>query len=397
MSKTSIRRATASTRCAIVLAALAVCDSAWCAEESAEESMSPARALRAAEERHGPASTELVEPLAGLAATLVASGQQAAAIEPLTRAVGILRRSAGLYDQRQYALLSQLTDLHSLLGDVDAAVSALGYMERISERTHGRQSVQHALSLAQIAGWQCRLGRFDSGRARFRRSIERLDAPAEADHLIDSLLGLAHCSFDELAAEGIATSPASLASYRGPLLRANLMSAESPAFHLRVLRILRPDGEQALRRAAQLAETAALAPERRAAVLVQVGDWFQAKDHSRTARKYYASAQRWLRRTDSAEDPLAQPVQVLYPVPPLALRNLGIRPAGDSAAQRYVEIELTVRSDGRIDSERVVTREPGKSASDETLQALQAARFRPRMVDGAAVDTEGVRFRQAFR
>ncbi len=84
-------------------------------------------------------------------------------------------------------------------------------------------------------------------------------------------------------------------------------------------------------------------------------------------------------------------------VPPLALRNLGNRLASDSAAQRYIEIELTVRSDGRVDSERVVTRDPGKSAADETLQALQAARFRPRMVDGAAVDTAGVRFRQAFR
>jgi hypothetical protein len=30
------------------------------------------------------------------------------------------------------------------------------------------------------------------------------------------------------------------------------------------------------------------------------------------------------------------------------------------------------------------------------LQALQAARFRPRMVEGVTLDTQGVRFRQAF-
>jgi hypothetical protein len=56
-----------------------------------------------------------------------------------------------------------------------------------------------------------------------------------------------------------------------------------------------------------------------------------------------------------------------------------------------------VRADGRIDRERVLTREPGKSAADETLQALQAARYRPRMADGVALDTEGVRFRQGFK
>jgi TonB family protein len=62
-----------------------------------------------------------------------------------------------------------------------------------------------------------------------------------------------------------------------------------------------------------------------------------------------------------------------------------------------VEVEFTVRADGRVDSERVIVREPGKSAADETLQAVQAARFRPRVADGAALDTEGVRVRQAFR
>ena len=130
-------------------------------------------------------------------------------------------------------------------------------------------------------------------------------------------------------------------------------------------------------------------------MLLQAGDWFQAKDHSRTARRYYASAQRWVQRTAGAEDPLAAPVQVLYPVPTLALRRGPVRES--SAAERYVEIEFTVRADGRIDRERVLTREPGKSAADETLQSLQVARYRPRMVAGAALDTEGVRFRQAFK
>lgn len=388
-----------------LLGALLACDSAWCAQEEAERAHAAysagdyvsaqdlyTRAIDAAEQRHGPADIALVEPLAGLADTLTASGQPSAAIEPLTRAIAIVRRAAGLYDERQYALLSQLADLHSLAGDVDAAAAALLNMERVSERTHGRQAVQHALSLTRIAAWQCRLGRFDSGRERFRRSIARLRSPADEDQLIDALLGLARCSFDELAAEGIATSAGSLETYRGPVT--NRMSAGSPAFQLRVTRILRVDGEQALRRAAQLAETASLPAERRVAVLLQVGDWFQAKDHSRTARKYYASAQRWLRRTSSVDDPLAAPVQVLYPVPPLALRNQLARET--RAAERYVEIEFTVRADGQIDSERVITREPGKSAADETLLALKAARFRPRMVDGTPLGTQGVRFRQVF-
>jgi tetratricopeptide (TPR) repeat protein len=349
------------------LANLAMCDSASCVEEDS------------ANER---------------AAALAAAGHPAEAIDVLTRAVNSLRRSGGLYDTRQYALLNQLAELHSVQGDIDEAFAALSYIERISEHTHGRQSTLHAGTLAGVAGWHCRLGRFESGRQRFRRSIERL-RHAGSEQLIGALLGLARCSFAELASEGVVTSAVSLDYYRGPVLRTNRMSIGSPTFQYRVQKILRPDAEQALRYAAQLAETGTMPAERRVQVLVQVGDWFQAKDHSRTARRYYASAQRWVQRTVAADDPFAAPVQVLYPVPPRALHTGPLREP--SAAQRYVEVEFTVRADGRIDRERVVTRDPGKSAADETLQALQAARYRPRMVEGAALDTEGVRFRQAFR
>jgi hypothetical protein len=139
-----------------------------------------------------------------------------------------------------------------------------------------------------------------------------------------------------------------------------------------------------------LAETATLTPQRRIAVLVQAGDWFQAKDRTRAARRYYASAQRWLKRSEGADDPFAAPVQVLYPLPALALRT-------PSTNARYVETEFTVRADGQVESGRVISNELGRSAADEMLQALQVARFRPRMIEDAAVDTPGVRFRQAFR
>ena len=375
-----------------LLAALALCDSAWCVDEGSAQDRY-ARAVHDAEQQYGPTDSALVEPLVSLAAALIAAGQPADAIEPLTRAVGILRRNSGLYDRRQFALLSQLTDLYSLQGDVDSAVAALAYMERVSERTDGRQSTQHAHALAAIAAWYCRLGRFDGGRERFRRSIERLRT-ADDEQLIDALLGLTRCSFDELAAEGVATSPDSLESYRGPVLLTSRISINSPTFQQRVLKILRPEGEQAVRYAAQLAETVKLTPQRRVAVLLQAGDWFQAKDHSRTARRYYVSAQRWLERTEGADDPFAAPVQVLYPVPALALRSTLGRASSTNA--RYVEAEFTVRADGHVDSGRVIASELGRSAADETLQALQVARFRPRMAQGAAVDTTGVRLRQAF-
>jgi tetratricopeptide (TPR) repeat protein len=144
-----------------LLGALALCDSAWCVEEGSAKDRADA---------------------------LVAAGQAGAAIEELKRAVNVLRRSGGLYDPRQSALLNQLADLHSLQGDIDEAATALAYMESVSERTHGRLSRQHAAMLAGIAGWHCRLGEFEGGRQRFRRSIERLRNEHD-EVLLGALLG----------------------------------------------------------------------------------------------------------------------------------------------------------------------------------------------------------------
>ena len=128
------------------------------------------------------------------------------------------------------------------------------------------------------------------------------------------------------------------------------------------------------------------------ALLLQAGDWFQVKDHYRAARSYYAMAEE-LAASSGFEHPLATPVQLLYPLPPTALRARGLPRDADTEA-RYVEVEFRVHADGTVDTERVVQRDLGKSAVNEVLNALSVARYRPRFVDGRAVDTDGVRLSQ---
>ena len=67
-----------------------------------------------------------------------------------------------------------------------------------------------------------------------------------------------------------------------------------------------------------------------------------------------------------------------------------------SGTRRVVEIEFTVLADGKSDRERIISRGAGKSAVDETLSSLRAARFRPRIVDGRAVEAPNVVLRQAI-
>jgi tetratricopeptide (TPR) repeat protein len=354
-----------------------------------------ARAVELVEAQLGPGSLQLVEPLIGLADTLIAAERPKAAVEPLRRAVASVRRSAGLYDLRQYDLLLQLVDLQSRMSDIASAADDLSYMARVSESAHGKQSAQHGRSLAQIGDWQCRIGQFTSGRASSRRAVEVLEAHGNGPELIEALLGLAQCSLQQFSAEGIATTPDSLDRYRGPISRSGGLDPDSPAFSYRIGKFMRGEGQTALRRAVGLIDALPEETQLQIRVLLQAGDWFLIKGHTRTAQGYYARAEALLARGEGGPDqPLSAPLQILYPVPARALRNRDL-PAS-AVTERFIELEFTVRANGEIERERVVERDLGVAAANETRAALHAARFRPRIVNGKPVDTEGVRLRQVF-
>jgi tetratricopeptide (TPR) repeat protein len=351
-------------------------------------------AIQLIEQRQTALSLELVEPLAELAAAQLAAQLAHDAAASLRRAVGIVRRNAGLYDLRQYELLLRLVDVQSQLGEIDGASDTLQYLQRLSAGMDDHGDAQQARSWISIADWRCRIGQFDEGWALYRRAIEALDERTQPAYLVRALVCASRCSLHQLSAEGVASTPGLFEQYRGSILRSGRMASDSPAFRFHGLKMLNAEGEHAITRAAQIAE-GMLDERARVDVLLQAGDWFQMKDRTRSARRYYALAEGVAARALGPDRPLSSPVRLLYPMPPSVLRYRNA-PA-DQFTEASVEVEFTVGSDGRIHSERVLSREAGKSFVDETLSALHVARFRPRFIDGRAVDTEGVRYREVFR
>src|SRR5688572_18900579 len=74
---------------------------------------------------------EAIGPLTERAEAEWRAGKHADAIDSLQRAVLVVRRAAGLYDERQRALLLQLVDWRSDTGDLEGAADALQYLERL--------------------------------------------------------------------------------------------------------------------------------------------------------------------------------------------------------------------------------------------------------------------------
>jgi tetratricopeptide (TPR) repeat protein len=365
--------------------------------DKAAESFS--RAVQVIEARSGPLNLELLEPLAGLAETHVASQQFESAASALQRALAIVRRSAGVNDARQLSLLERLVDAQSRLGRIYESLSHLRYRERVSVAVHGVMSLEHARELTQIGDWYCRLGSFFAARQRHRSAIATIERAVDARSpaLIEPLRAVARCCLVELATEGVESSPGVSASFRGPVLRSNRLDPESLTFRKHVLDLLRFDGEQAIARAAALAgDLDTSAAELQLQVYLQAADWFQLRDQPRTAAEYYKRAydvsltlpkelyeqQQWL-----------QPKPILYAIPDIALRR---RLGGEVLAGRFVEVAFSVRADGRVRSPEVVLREAGKTMVDETIAALLAARYRPRLVDGKPIAADDVRWRQQF-
>ena len=336
-----------------------------------------------------------IEPLVRLAETQIAARQLDDGIRTLSRAVEIVRRSAGQHDHRQYDLLRRLVDVQSLAGQLRSASASLLRMKRVSERTHGRHSTQHARALVEVADWHCRIGEFTRARRLYRESIELLDGLIDRPALIDALSALARCCTQELLRDGISTSPDSLDAYRGPIEPGGWPGVDSSAFHEHVSRMLRREGEQALQRAVRLADPDGLDANRRVSLLLQTGDWYHAKGDIGAAQNFYSAAH-IVAAQNSAEvnSLLAVPAHVLYPVPPSALR--AHNPFGDGL-EHVVEFELTVTADGRAVDVRPISHEAHEREIDETRNALRAARFRPRFEHGKPVNTAGVRFRQIFR
>jgi tetratricopeptide (TPR) repeat protein len=360
-------------------------------------SVSYASAVDVMERNAGPLSLNLVAPLAGLGDALLATEQRAGAVAAWRRAVSIVRRSAGLYDVRQYAILEKLVDTQSLMGRYEDALADLRYMDRISRSAYAQREPERAATMSEVAEWYCRVGDFMVARERYReliRGLEQRVGPNDAS-LLTPLTGLARCSFFELAQQGIMTTPGALELFRGPFDRTSHMDTISVTFRYHVSKVLRAEGEDAIRRAARLVMTAPVSDDVKFATLLQAGDWFLIKDHSRTAARYYERAARFAAERKLATDLLEAPVPVLYPMPLFAVRNR-VSNAVDTG-DRFVEVEFTAHSDGHVDGERIVDRAATKSMADDTIQSISVARFRPRLTNGELVDTEGVRYRQGLR
>lgn len=360
-----------------------------------------AEALQLIEPRVGPTSEKLLDPVRGLAYTLAAGGKHELAIPLLQKALVISRRNSGLFDPGQQGLLRQLA---SSLTAVDAAVDAekhILYLLRIGERSYGARDLRMVPLLCVVGDWYTQIGVMAPARESYRAALDIAQSSAGKDSLavIDPLRSLAASYRRELflSGAGLLRQPDTDSTTSDAMTRDNRPITAQ---------LLNIEGERALLRAVNVLQGhAGDAPSANVEqltldTLVDAGDWYQIRNQPQKARDFYHRAAALVPPSSAdsrsaATAPFAFPVQVYLPMPLLATRHR-FRPA-DDVEERFVQVEFTVTSDGAVTSERVVEHDGSSRQINETLDAIRMARYRPKFVDGAPVETSAVSYRQLFR
>lgn len=363
-----------------------------------------AEALELAEQSGGPSHARLLDPLRGMGYTLAASGKHEQAVPYLDRALLVARRNYGLFDINQQGVLRQLGASLAKLGRGDEAARHMNYMLRVGEQTYGKTDPRLAPLLCHVGEWYSEAGAFDAARNLFRSAIAIVDRKLGGDDLalVEPLRGLARSYTHELfySTRGIRTDREKTPT------NADGASNDRQALNPRYLA---SEGEKALERALKIVEAQPTPPrEMYIETLIQLGDWRQIRHQPDRALPLYQRAARALasapppapsaadvRKDDAIAALLTFPVRVYYPTPWLATRNLTLPP--DEVDETFVQIEFTVTKAGEVADARV-TEENGTSRQvAESLDAIRAARFRPKFVKGEPVDAPGMTNREVFR
>lgn len=353
-----------------------------------------AEALELAEKGGGPSHARLLDPLRGMGYTLAASGKHEQAVPYLDRALVIARRNYGLFDINQQGVLRQLGASLATLGRGGEAARHMNYMLRVGEQAYGKGDPRLAPLICQVAEWYSEGGVFEPARNLFRSAIAIVDKKVGRNDiaLVEPLRGLARTYTHELfyVTRGVRTDR------RKTPTDADGASNENQPVNPRNMS---PEGEKALERALRIVESQPTpSREMRLGALIQLGDWRQIRHQPSRALSLYQRAAQLL-VSEPADDagvrPLSFPVRVYYPMPWLATRNLSL-PA-DEVDETFVQIEFTVTKNGEVADARVVEENGTSRHVAESLDAIRAARYRPKFLNGEPVDTPGMTNREVFR
>ena len=358
------------------------------------------------EQMLGPYSDALAEPLAGLGRSYHNRGELAKALATYRRALQVVRINDGLYSERQTPILRALLDIHRSSGDLQALDARYDYFFRLYGNGQPPYTELRMRAALAYLRWQREALRLhvDADPARRLLNLYRLNEDllesvaldAEADRRWRSELTLSQVRNLYLLSdryeprlEELGTPPAS------PLAAQDWQEED---FYQRRLENLHRGslsrGAALLRQAIDAGPGAGDGLEK-AALYLELGDWYQWHGRFSSAGEHYAMVVSLLEkagRPDLLQTWLGEPVE-------LPDNGAFWQPRESDRAETAMRLGLQfdVSERGRAGNFVVLEADPERQRLTARLQRkLAGIRFRPRWVNGSPEAVSKLRRDYAF-
>jgi tetratricopeptide (TPR) repeat protein len=318
----------------------------------------------------------LVNPLKGLGAAQLGIGRPDQARKTFTRAAHITQVNEGPHNLDQIEILESIAETFIRLGDTKSARRTLDRIHIINVKHFEKDPLRLLPSLMTRADWQHRAGYYAEERTTYRRAIRIIETSSN--------------KYDPLLVE--------------PLRRLGR------SFYFVDISMATPQqqglvstGEMYFKRAARIAEKSEdLGWRDRAEAQLALGDYYIYTDSQNRSRKLYKQLWEFL---SEDEERIAQrtawfdnsvPIRT-EPLPIFTRSASAVSPTDKDMASGKIVVDYTVSNRGRVrdlrteafpiefvNMQRVVHRE------------IRRRVYRPRIVDGAPVSSEELRYEHDF-
>jgi len=342
-------------------------------------------ALRLLDLQGEAANEKLVRPLHGMGAALRGLKRDEDAIVPFRRAIEIVRNRQGLHSVSQLPLLKELVDCYMSTGRITEAGREQLYAFGVAESAYGKDDVRLVGPLEDYALWNEGAGRFTAARVLHARAVQIADEKLGATNLqaIPALRGIAR-SYRQAYVFGEAEE--SMQAVTG------LQDQIAPNLIARATAAPSSEGERALRNALDRISSAPLPqPPLRAAVLVDLGDWYLTAAVKPRALATYVDAWNTL-GAEAAAPLLGHPEVVVYRPPAMAVSRRQFS-GQEEYEEQEVRLRLSIAADGDVREAIVANAATQREAAEKAVMAaVKRAQWRPAYRDGVAVAATDVEF-----
>jgi len=341
------------------------------------------RGVKIAADTGGNADRLMLRPLHGLGATYYATEQYEDATLTLQRALDLSRNLDGLLNPGQLPILEPLIASLTNLERHAEADREFQYELRVAEDAWGSNDERVMRPLDSYAHWLEHVGRYPAARAEYARELvvaEKTGSRA-ARLVIDPLRGIARSYRLEAMNGGEEESSPPADPFVQPSL--GLLSSHDP-------HALNSDGERALAIALRtIDKTQPIDHKSRGLTLMELGDWYLCAGQLDKGLAQYRDAWKEFQQSGSTTL-LGAPRLLAYRAPPSSISRSPLAERVNTE-EHSVEATFTVTRDGHP-SGVVTTSSDASSAQQRQVQsAVRRARYAPRIENGVALETPGVK------